>query len=380
MTKEYWQSAPVYEVATDVARTAGGVPVRAMEVLPSHGAGAVELLRITVRAYAQQKVPECAHWSIVALGVMRDPAALPELLPLLETATRHGRVGLGFATAEALARIGDGVEPELLKSAARTPPFARLWHYYAAARVRSDGTAAFLVDELERNPRLADAIVLALADQRRLDALPAVGRVLKRLRPWQRGAVEMAVRALHHDTQVLAPYTCDWRLRYRFHPRYGFFPPLWPCIAALVRSSASYRTVCGAVLPQRTLDELLALPPVVPPPPACVRCGRTPGRVRAGVESCDGCAADIARTQSECVLEIGRPFGSEDVFDVLDWVDILLERAESEPADRGPAFLERAPSYYELVVARGACHWLIEQGYETATAGAAALLVESEGE
>jgi hypothetical protein len=289
MKQDYWRSAPIAEVVSAVVNMSAGMPVRAIEALPAHGA--------------------------------KD---------------------------------------------------------YAAARIRTDCTYAFLLSELESNPQLADVIVLALADQRRVDALPAIGHALERLCRWQHGPIEMAVRALQHGTQVLAPYTWDWRLRYRFHPRYGYFPPLWPCIAGLVRTAAAYRSMVGALPPKRTLDELLALPPVVPPPPVCFRCGSAGARTRTGVEACDRCAADIARTQSECVLKVGRPYHSEDLFDVLDWVDCLLDVAESCPTSPVLDCLEHRLLHSDLLLARGGCHWLVAHGYETATAGAAALLVEAE--
>jgi hypothetical protein len=53
-------------------------------------------------------MPELAQWCVVSLGNARDPAALPELLPLLATAKRRGQIAFGFATAEAIARIVAG--------------------------------------------------------------------------------------------------------------------------------------------------------------------------------------------------------------------------------------------------------------------------------
>jgi hypothetical protein len=363
MTTGYWIDAPTEELVTEVFNPVIGMPVRALEALIPRGADAAELLRGCVRAWVEAGNPELADWCIVALGNAQDPAALPELLPLLKLAHERGQITLGFLAAEAIGRIGAPAMEPLIAAAREVPRCARLWHYYAAGRIRNDVTAAFLMDELEVNPRLGDVLVLALTEQGRRDAVPRFARVLKRLRRWQRAAVEIAVSVLVHGTDHLAPGTSDWRLRYRPPLLVPDLPPFWPCFAASFHSS---RRGKGGP-PLRTLEEIIALGPLPPDPRTCI-CGGAPAPMRTGLSLCDACAPDVARTQADYLLDNAIAFGSEDLFDVLDWIETPDSRDEELDWKE----------FQRSILALAGCRWLIEQGVETRSAGAATLLVEAD--
>jgi hypothetical protein len=359
MTNDQRMGAPTAQLVAELFHTQFRLPVRTMEALIPRGAEAVELLRECVRIRTEEGDPELARWSIVALGNARDPAALVELLPFLPLAANRGRINLGFLTAEAVGRIGAPAVEPLVAAARETPPSARLWHYYAAARIQDAATTRFLLSELEANPRLG-VIVLGLAEQGRRDAVPHFGPVLKHLRPWQRAAVETAVSVLVHGTDHLGSRDSDWRLRYRRFPLLDDLPPFWPCLSAFMHQSGRERS--GP--PLRSLDEIIAFGPLPSEPEQCDCGSDAPARMHTGVTLCDTCAPEIARLQAEYLLD-STAVSSEDLFDVMDWLQL------PPTDDRGSLDWQ---AFRRAMLVSAGCRWLIEQGIETRAAGAAMLL------
>jgi hypothetical protein len=365
MTNNYWMDAPTQELVAEVCDVVICMPVRALEALIPRGAEAVELLRGGLRIRTKAGHPELARWCIVGLGNARDPAALPELLPLLPLAARRGPITLAFLAAEAIGRMGAPAVEPLIAAARRAPARARLWHYYAAARIRDEAATRFLLEELEANPRLGDVIVLGLAEQGRRDAVPHFAPVLKRLRRWQRAAVETAVSVLVHGTDHLGSGPTDWRLRYRRLPLLDGLPCFWPCLSAFMHQSGRERS--GP--PLRTLDEIIAFGPLPSEPEQCDCGSDAPARKRTGLTLCDSCAPEIARMQAEYLLDDGLPVLSEDLFDVLDFLD-LPPRDEYGKVDW--------QAFQRAIIVRAGCCWLIGQGVETRAAGAAMLLAATD--
>jgi hypothetical protein len=375
MTESLWTHAPTHIVVHEVMNHINGMPVRAIQALLSRSEEPIEFLRIALRVNVEAGFPELSHWGVVAAGVLGHAGTVPELLAHLPLAAQRHSVGLGFATAEAVARLDASAGEELLAAAASLPPEQRYWHCYAAALGSSAASLEFLVQELVTNPAVRDIAALGLA-HRRCDELPVVlRRVMKRVHAWQRGTVEWALTAYAHDRNVLGGCTPDWRLRYRYHPGWIDFPGLSPCVAALVRSTEEYRDVFGGPGPYRSVDEVLAGPPDPPPEATCVLC-EAPGFNVTGAHACQACAPEVAAVQSDGLLAAGGAFPAEDIFDALDWVELRHLRLSSEAMV--PDVPDRLDERKRALVTLGGVRWLVEAGVERTCEGAAALLVAAE--
>jgi hypothetical protein len=375
MTTSLWTHAPTHIVVHEVMNHINGMPVRAIQTLQSRGQEPVEFLRIALRVNVEQRSPELSHWGVVAAGVLGRLEPIPELLAHLPLAAQRRSVGLGFATAEALAGLGAAAEEVVLSAAARLPADQRFWHCYVAALGSSNASLEFLVRQLEKNASLRDIAAIALA-HRRCPELPQLLRAAtKRAHAWQRGMMTWALRAWVHDLNVLGWCTPDWRLRYRYYPEWGDFPGLIPCVAAVIRSTGEHRDHLGPPAPRRSIDEVLAMPPPSPPETPCVLC-EAPGFNCTGAHSCCACAPVIAGMQADGLLAAGGRFPAEDIFDALDFIEVAHLRSlhdDVRPASPGELNVQQ-----RLLLTLAGCRWLVEQGVERTCEGAAALLVAAE--
>jgi hypothetical protein len=375
MTDSFWTQAPTHIVVHEVFNRLEGMPVRAIESLLTRGDEPIDFLRIGLRVDLELDVPEISHWAVVAAGVLGHPGTLPELLAHLPAAVQRRCVGLGFATAEAVVRLGTDAEEELLAAAVRVPAAQRYWHCYAAGLGSGEASLEFLVRELEANPSLRDIAALGLAN-RRSDELPrALRRVMKRVHAWQRGRVEWALTAYVNDLPAFGRYTPDWRLRYRYHPGWIDFPGLVPCAAAVVRSAREYRDLLGRPGPCRSVEDVLATAPPAPPDRSCVLCDAE-GWNFTGVHACRTCAPAVADIQADGLLAAGGSLRAEDIFDALDWLEmkhLRLTAGGCPPARRG-----ELDDCGRALLTLGGCRWLVEEGVERTCEGAAALLVAGE--
>jgi hypothetical protein len=375
MTKSLWTDAPTHIVVHEVMNHIYGMPVRAIETLLSRGDEPVELLRIALQVNLDGGTPELSHWGAVAAGVVGQAGTLPELLAHLPAAAQRRSVGLGFATAEAVVRLGPDTEEEMLAAAAGLPPAQRYWHCYAAALGSSDASLEFLVRQLEENPQLRDISALGLAHRRYAGLPDMMRRMVKRVHAWQRGRVEWALIAYLHELDVFGWCTPDWRLRYRYHPGWGDFPGILPCVAAVVRSIGEYRDIIGVPPVCRSFDEVLSLELEPPSPALCVMCD-APGSNFTGALACRECLPVVTRVQSDGLLAAGGRFATEDIFDALNWLELghqkLVYGAVPAATPNPPDELQRA------LLSLDACRWVVEQGFEVTSEGAAAILVAGE--
>jgi hypothetical protein len=363
-----------HELVQAIFASDAAMPVRMIEEVLTRGDAGLGVLVIAAReSLERHRRPGYAHWSAIALGVLGDADAVPELATLARWAWRAPAIDVGFSAAEAIGRIGHGAEDGLLRYAELTPRQERYWFHYAAACMGTERAAAWLLGELERNQPLADSAALALAVLGRTDALPAIDRALRRARPRQLCMMAEAVKSLHRREPALGDFTRDWRLRYRYYPRFGRFPPLLPCLAALLRSHASGRAAAA--------DEARGVPRSVEgiieqaehahqrEEPRCELCGYGRAKNRYGVVVCDDCAPAAARFQADCLLAVESR--SNDIFDVLNVIDNQLMKHDTSG-------LPATEQYRRWTLAQTACHWLVEQGVESAAGGVAMLLAEAE--
>jgi hypothetical protein len=374
MTESLWTRAPTHIVVHEVMNHINGMPVRAIQALLSQSEEPIEFLRIALRVNVEENVPELSHWGVVAAGVLGHPGTLPELLAHLPLAAQRRCIGLGFATAEAVTRLGADAEDELLAVAASLAPDQRYWHCYAAGLGSSARSLEFLIQQLVSNPAVRDIASLGLA-HRRCDELPVVlRRMMKRVHPWQRATVEWALTAYAHEQNVFGWCTPNWRLRYRYRPGWIDFPGLVPCVAAMVRSAGEYRDF-GRPGPCRSVDEVRAGQAEPPPETPCMLCD-APGINVTGAHACQGCAPIVAAIQSDGLLAAGGAFPTEDIFDALDWIELRHLRLSSEPM--APGAPDRLDECQRALLTLGGVHWLVEAGVERTCEGAAALLVAAE--
>jgi hypothetical protein len=355
-----------------------GMPVRALEGLLNRGEAGLGMLILAVRESVEtHRCPGFAHWAAVGLGEVGDWEAVPELATLLRLAWRAPAIDVGFSAAEAIGKMGPPAEELLLRTANLTPRHERYWFHYAAACLGTEGASDLVLSELEHNRPLADSAALALAVLGRTDALPALDRALRRVKPWQVPMLAEAIRCLHRNESPMGTYTPEWRLRYRYQPRHGRFPPLLPCLTAVLRSHPRGRRAAAGMVKglPRSVDEVLdqaleqdnGTHPREQPPCKVCRAGRP--RYRTGVVLCDDCAPAAARVQADCLLAVDCK--SNDIFDVLNAIDNHL-------LDHDVRELPESERYRRYVLAGYACHWLIDQGVESAAAGAAMLLAEAD--
>jgi hypothetical protein len=350
------------------------MPVRALERLLDGGDAGLGILLLAVRESVERhRCPGFAHWAAVGLGELGDGDAVPELATLMRLAARAPAIDVGFSAAEAIGKLGPTAEEMLLRTGQLTPRHERYWFHYAAACLGTDGAADFVLSELERNRPLADSAALALALLGRTDALPALDRALGRVKPWQVPMLAEAIRSLHRNASPMGSCTRDWRLRYRYQPGYGRFPALLPCLTAMLRSHPRGRRAAAGTLKglPRSVDEVLeqdrGLPVRREPPCSVCHAGRP--RYRTGVVLCDACAPAAARVQADCLLAVDCM--SNDIFDVLNAID-------NHVLDHDVRQLPATERYRRYLLAGYACHWLIDQGIESAAAGAAMLLAEAD--
>lgn len=352
------------------------MPVRAIDGLLNGGEAGFGILILAVRKSLEtHHCPGFAHWSAVGLGEMGDADAVPELALLMRLAYRAPAIDVGFSAAEAIGKVGAPAEEAFLRAAMLVPRHEHYWFHYAAACLGTPRASDFVLSELERNRPLADSAALALAVLGRTDALPILDRALRRARPWQLPMLAEAVRSLHRNQSPMGTFTRDWRLRYRYRPRYGRFPPLLPCLTALLRSHPrGRRAAAGAEqsLP-RSVDGILERDERTHGREGqpCGVCGDGRPAYRTGIVLCDGCAPAAARVQADCLLAVD--CRSNDIFDLLDTIDNAL-------MDHDVRRLPDTERYRRYLLAQSACHWLIEQHVHSVAGGAAMLLAEADAE
>ncbi len=345
-----------------------------MEGLLTRGDSGLGILIMGVRTSVEtHRCPGFAHWGVVGLGEMGDAGAMAELATLMRLAVRAPAIDVGFSAAEAVGKMGPAAEEDFLRFATATPSHERYWFHYAAACLGTQGAADFVMTELGRNRPLADSAALALATLGRTDALPAIDRALRRARAWQVPMLVAAVTALHRTESPIGTFTEDWRLRYRYQPEYGRFPPLLPCLTAMMRGHRRGRRVAAAMEPDlpRSVDAIIQRDqrPREAEARPCPVCGAAGSRDRTGVTICDDCAPATARVQADCLLAVDSR--SNDLFEVLNTI-------ENQLMDHDVRGLPATDQYRRQLFARSACYWLIGQRVDSVAAGAAMLLAEAD--
>jgi hypothetical protein len=358
-----------------LARDAG-MPVRAIERLLTRGEAGLGMLILAVRKSLEaHRCPGFAHWGAVGLGEVGDADAVPDLALLMRLAWRAPAVDVGFSAAEAIGKMGATAEEVFLRAASRAPRHEHYWFHYAAACLGTARASDFVLSELECNRPLTDSAALAIAILGRADALPVLDRALRRAKPWQLPMLAEAVRSLHRNESPMGPFTRDWRVRYRYQSRFGRFPPLLPCLTALLRSHPRGRiatTEAEQGLP-RSVDGIIerdqrTLGRAAKP---CGVCGATRARYHTGVVICDDCAPAVAHVQADCLLAVD--CRSNDIFDVLNTIDNHL-------MDHDVRGLPDTERYRRYLFAQSACHWVIEQRVDSVAGGAAMLLARADVE
>jgi hypothetical protein len=350
-----------------------GMPVRAMEQVLAGGAPAGPGLLEALARWRDDPERD-ALWLVVLLGELRDAAAVEPLVALLSMPDDDT---LALAAVEALAKIGPPAIPALLEAARAREPVLRVYGYAGLGWIPDDRGHAALREALGADPELAYVAAMALGDQGRAEAIPALSEAYRRRDPWQRIEFEDVLRDLHWGRRRPPSWTRDWRLRYRRQPGMGTFPPSWPWLAALMLRHPE-RKAERPSLPPRAPEEIVSQPPEPDEPPeTCEECG-APIERPTGLPVCPETALATAMHQHRFLGE-ARDEGTEDLFAVLDELDAWeWEHLEDEDEPATPAArADRRDEHDEIQLCRETCEWLIERGVEDVSAARALLLAEA---
>ena len=363
------------DLIEEITTWGAGMPVRAMERVLALGASAVPAL-LGALARWQDDQERDGLWLIVLLGELRDASAVEPLIGQMCRTDDADDDPLALAAVEALAKIGPPSVPALIEAARAPDPLLRLCAYAGLGRIPDDRGYGALIEALGRDPELGDVAAMALGDQGRPDALPALYEAYRTCEPWQRIEFEDVLRDLHAGRRRTPLWTRDWRLRYRREPALGSFLPSWVSVAMLMQRQAERRAE-RVVIPLRPLEEIVKDPPEPDEPPeTCEECG-APLERPTGVPACPETALDLTMYQLRFLGE-ARDDGSEDLFALLD----ELDAREWDHLDRGEPPTPRARERWrderdELRLCRQTCEWLIEQGAEAVSPARALLLAEA---
>jgi hypothetical protein len=156
---------------------------------------------------------------------------------------------------------------------------------------------------------------MALGDQGRPEALPALHEAYRTCEPWQRIEFEDVLRDLHRGRRRTPLWTRDWRLRYRRQPTLGSFLPSWVWMAMLMQRQTERRAE-RVVIPLRPLEEIVKDPPEP---------GESP-------ETCEQCGAPVERPMAETSLQHGLdPGPASERYQVIVHVDAAVLADPDQP-------------------------------------------------
>ncbi len=364
---EQGPSAPLDDLLDEVVLSPTGMPVRAMEQVLALGEEVVPAIAEAIEFWEGDAEADTL-WLIVLLGEMRSPLAVPALVGQLRATEADV---LAHASAEGLAKIGAAAVPALRDVVSSGDADQRLCAYAALGWIDAEEAYRVLADALKRDRELADVLGMALTQHAGRASVEGLFSAYQAVEPWQRPAIEDAIRAAHHRTPPDVSWRSDWRLRYRRRPeQYGAFHPEWPSIVAVLRQDEGVRA--NRDVPLRSLDEILAAPQdeIGPDPELCDDCGQPIERPMA-VPMCPSTAVAVALDQM-AVLSGALEDGIDDIFELLDDLEEqeFAVRDEPEPK-KARAREEREDTLADFAEARATCEWLIEQGVEDVARGKA---------
>jgi HEAT repeat protein len=198
----------------EISGARGEMPEAAIEDLLALGEPAVEQLLGLLDSVEPDEDDWTPYWTVVALGELRSPRAVPALLQLLRLP--EGGV-LAEAAAEALIKTGPPAAAVLPVFIRNTPEWeARQLAYHALGNIPSDASLAVLVEALDRDALLWSSIAAALADLGDRRAVPALRSALAKCDEREASAFREAIDILEgrHPPHP-KPHLTDWRERYR---------------------------------------------------------------------------------------------------------------------------------------------------------------------
>jgi hypothetical protein len=359
------------------------LPARGMERILAMGEAVVPELLSALEECEGDEGRDQARLAIL-LGELRPPDAVAPLARLLR-APMEKRLTVSVAAAEALAKIGPPAVHALLQLTEDPDPLTRLFAYGALQAIPAPEAYQALLRALEEEPEMAFVVAAGVACQGGEASTPALLGALERCPPWQRASVEDAIRMAHKGGEALPDLSRDWRLRYRLAPEFGVPDPGTLGFAAIDFESGHQDPV-GPPEPLRTLEEILAGPPVRDEAEICEECG-DPVVEETGTLVCRDNALTMALMQEDLLKSMAEQWGEGDLLTLLEYAEedylLLLKKGEDldslDPADpdlwEEVEALEMAKEEVRIIIRTYS--WLLEQGVETVRAGRARLRAEA---
>jgi len=198
----------------ELSAARGTMPESAMEELVAFGEPATEPLLSLLDSLEPDEDDWTPFWTVVTLGEIRSPSAVPALLGLLRLP--EGGV-LAEAAAEALIKTGPPAVPAISDFVRRTPEWeARQLAYHALGNIPSSESLLRLVEALDTDALLWSAIAAALADLGDARAVPALKSAMGKCDEREAQSFREAVDILEgrHPPHP-KPHLEDWRERCR---------------------------------------------------------------------------------------------------------------------------------------------------------------------
>lgn len=358
------------QLLDQIERWRSGVPVRLMQrvlaldedVLPT----------IVARIPSEGDEEREPLWYFALLAELRSPAAVPTLIDCLDSVKD---VLLRVVVAEALAKVGSAAIPALRETIAHASESTRLFAYGALGWIADDAAFATLVHAMQNDAPLAHIAATALVDHRRPEIVPVLYEAYQRSEPWQRPDFAGAIHDLHWNIPQTQPVSMDWRLRYFNNGSAVGVDFGWLGVSSILYDDRDH-LAASEQSPVASLAEIIGdTAEELRPPEYCEDCGALIERP-TGVPICPENVLDVVRLQLS-FLQQEREAGLDDIFDILNEVDMDLWDLTHEPAPRTAK--KRAARQEEqdyLVFLRSTCAWAIAQGMETIGPARATLLAE----
>jgi hypothetical protein len=354
----------------EIERWPNGVPVRLMQRVLALGEAA--LPTIVARFPDADDEEREPLWYLALLAELRSPAAVPTLVACLEGMED---LLLRVVAAEGLAKVGAAAVPALRELVARGDDQTRLLGYGALGWIHDEAAFNILLDAANNDEPLAHIVATALTEHRRPELQTMLYEIYQRSPAWQRVDLADAIHHLHWGIHHQQPVQADWRFRYYTSGTTIGVDLGWLGVSSILYDDREQLAASEQQPLQSLADIIGEKADEHEPPTYCEGCGALI-EFPTGVPTCPENVLDVVRLQLSFLQE-ERDGGRDDLFDILNDVDMALWELTHEPEPRSKQKrAERQEEDDYLAFLRATCLWAIERGLETIGPARATLLAE----